>query len=85
MKTKMEAQQVDTDRLIAPYGPFNNVEDFDEDEEPSVNGIRHRSDLLPALQRPSPKTVFPSLATKELLDQSSWAGLLWSLACNMPD
>jgi hypothetical protein len=36
----MEAQQVDTDRPIAPYGPFNNVEDFDEDEEPSVNDIR---------------------------------------------
>jgi hypothetical protein len=43
------------------------------------------SDLLPTLQHPSPKAIFPSLATKEILDQSCWAGLLWLLSCNMPD
>jgi hypothetical protein len=85
MKTKMEAQRVDTDRPIALYGPFNNVEHFDEDDGPSVVDICQIRSVLPALQRPSPKTIFPSLATKELLDKSSLAGLMWSLACNMPD
>ena len=44
-----------------------------------------KSDLLLTLQRPSTKTIFPSLATKEILDQSCWAGLLWLHSCNMPD
>ena len=39
MKTKMEAQQVDTDRPMALYGPFGNVEHFDEDDAPSVVDI----------------------------------------------
>ena len=37
----MEAQQADTHRLTALYGPFNKVEDFDELDAPSVTDIQH--------------------------------------------
>jgi hypothetical protein len=36
----MEAQQVDTDRSMALYGPLDHVEDFDEYKEPSVVAIQ---------------------------------------------
>jgi hypothetical protein len=36
----MEAQQVDTHRLVALYSPLNHVEDFDEYDGPSVNDIQ---------------------------------------------
>jgi hypothetical protein len=66
----MEAQQVDTHRLVALYSPLNHVEDFDEYDGPSVNDIQQIRSTADAATRPSPKAIFPSLATKEILDQS---------------
>jgi len=44
----MEAQQVDTDRLKALFGPFNNVEDFDEFVAASVTVIQQIRSLVDA-------------------------------------
>ena len=44
----MEAQQVDTDRLKALFGPFDNVEDFDEFDAPSVTVIQQIRSLVDA-------------------------------------
>ena len=56
----MEAQQVDTHRLTALYGPFNNVEDFDEHDEPSVKDIQKiRSAADAATATPISKSDIP--------------------------